>query len=194
MWPWEHAAIGYLLFSIGLRLLNRDAPTERETVGLVVMSVLPDLIDKPLSWGLELTPSGYGVLHSVFIAIPVAALILVIAVRTDRGRLGVAVAVGYWSHLVADVLTPVRSGDQPIIERVLWPVGDTSGYAVDYGLGRGLVYLGEFVEMLLAMSPLDIVLYYLLIPASTVGLWVIDGKPGASIPRRSLAEIKLRLK
>lgn len=192
MWPWEHAAIGYLLYSVGLRLLERDTPSAGETVSIVVMAVLPDLLDKPLSWSLQLTPSGYGFLHSAFVAIPVGLTILLFAFRTDRARLGIASIVGYWSHLVADVLSPIRSGGQPIVGRVLWPIVDSAPYTVDYGLGRGLVYLGDFGQTILTMAPHEIVVFYLAMPAVTFVLWLLDGKPGAAIPGHILASVRTR--
>lgn len=190
MWPWEHAAIGYLLYSIGLRLLGREPPSGTETASIVLMSVLPDLLDKPLSWGLHLTPSGYGALHSVFVAFPLGVGILLVTIRRDRYRLGAAALVGYWGHLVADVLSPLRTGGHPIIDRVLWPIVDTDSYPVDYGVGRGLVYLREFGDALLAMPLLEVFAFYLAIPTVTVGLWILDGMPGSSIPRRALAALR----
>ncbi|MFC6964015.1 hypothetical protein ACFQL7_23110 [Halocatena marina] len=49
MWPWSHAAVGYLCYSIGTRLVGRR-PTTGPTVAVLFGALLPDLVDKPLSW------------------------------------------------------------------------------------------------------------------------------------------------
>jgi hypothetical protein len=184
MWPWEHAAAGYLLYSLGLRALGREPPTETDTAVLAVAVLVPDLVDKPLSWGLGWFPSGNAVAHSVFVAVPLGVGALALGRQFDRRRLGVAFAVGYWSHLLGDVLNPLRNGDGPLVEPVLWPLFDPAPYEVDYGIGRGLVYLREFGTAIVAMDPLEALLLYVLLPALAVTIWVLDGAPGSRIPLR----------
>ncbi|MFB6202703.1 MAG: metal-dependent hydrolase [Halorhabdus sp.] len=144
MWPWEHVAVGYLLYSLTARVLGRDPPSDSETALLLAGTQGPDLIDKPLAWGLEWFPSGFAVAHSAFVAFPVGVMTLLVGWRTDRRRVAGAFVVGYWSHLLADVLNPLRNGERPLVSRVLWPVTDVSPYETDYGLARGLVYIREF--------------------------------------------------
>ena len=179
MWPQEHAAVGYLLYSVGLRLL--------------VATQVPDLVDKPLSWGLGVFPSGYAVGHSAFVAVPLGIAALVLGRRWGHTRMGVAVVLGYWSHLVADVISPIRSGDPALPARLLWPVVETAPYETDYGLRRGLVYIREFLASLPSVDPLDILLLYVLIPAVTVGIWVLDGAPGTAVVRRVFGAISERV-
>jgi hypothetical protein len=185
MWPWEHAAVGYVLLSLGLRASGREPPVAGEAAAVAVATLLPDLVDKPLSWELGWFPSGYAVAHSAFVAVPAGLAALALAWRRDRRRLGVAVAVGYWSHLLADVLDPLRRGERPLPARVLWPVVESAPYDVDYGLGRGLVYLQEFAGSLSGADPLDVVVLSLALPAATVLLWLVDGAPGTELPRRA---------
>ena len=178
MWPWEHAALGYLLFSLGLRLLGYDSPSDAAAFVLLFATQLPDLIDKPLSWGLGVFPSGYALGHSMFFAIPVGALVFAWSVRADQRRLGVAFAVGYWSHLVSDVLDPLRYGAAPSPERVLWPAVTGAPYEQDLGLGRGVSYLVDFYAALGSLDPVTLVVAYLLLPLGTIALWISDGMPG----------------
>lgn len=175
MWPWEHVAVGYLLYSLGRRALGADPPSDGAAVAVAVAALLPDLIDKPLSWGLRLFPSGYAVGHSVLLAVPVGLASVVLADRFGRRWLGVAVLVGYWSHLVADVLAPLRRSSAPLPSRVLWPLVPQAPYDRRLGIRRGLVYLGEFVS---SISSWEAALAYLLVPLPAVVVWVVDGLPG----------------
>jgi hypothetical protein len=111
MWPWEHLAAGYLLYSLGVRAFGRDPPSDGAAVALVIASLLPDLVDKALSWGLGWFPSGYAVGHSAFVAVPVGLGVLLAGYWFSRPRWGVAFVVGYWAHLLADVANPLRNGE-----------------------------------------------------------------------------------
>lgn len=192
MWPWEHAAVGYLVYSLGRRALGLAPPGRTDTAVLVAGALFPDLVDKPLSWELGLFPSGYAVAHSALVAVPLGIGALVFGRQFDYRWLGVGFAVGYWSHLVGDVLDPLRRGQAPLVERVLWPFVDVAPYNVDYGIGRGLVYVREFGVAIAAMDPLAAILLYVLLPATTVTIWVLDGAPGANIPLRAGSALRER--
>jgi hypothetical protein len=178
MWPWEHAAVGYLVYSLGLRALGREPPGDREAVGLLVATQIPDLVDKPLSWVFGVFPTGYALGHSALVALPVGAAVLAAGRARDRFRLGAAVVAGYWAHLAADALNPIRSGGAPLFGRVLWPAVTGTPYEEDLGAGRGLAYLSEFAGSLVALDPVTLVTVYLLLPLVTLGVWVLDGAPG----------------
>lgn len=178
MWPWEHAAVGYLLFSLALRALGRDPPAAREAIGLLIATQLPDLVDKPLSWVFGVFPTGYALGHSAFVALPVGAAVLAAGRARDRFRLGAAVVAGYWAHLAADALNPIRSGGAPLIERLLWPAATGTPYEEELGVGRGLAYLSEFLSSLASLDPVTLVAVYLLLPLATLAVWVRDGAPG----------------
>ena len=182
MWPWEHAAAGYLAYSVGKRLLGRDPPGEVATVGLAIGTQLPDLIDKPLSWGLGLVPTGYAIGHSVLVLIPVSLVLGVSAVRSGN-RFLLPLLAGYWTHLVTDVLDPLRYGDPPLVRRVLWPVVESDPYDRDLGLDRGLHYVQEFVESLASTPLWAVIVLYGLLPLGTIALWVADGRPGVALLR-----------
>lgn len=178
MWPWEHVAVGYLALSVGTHLLRRRPPTDREAIAAAVGSVLPDLIDKPLAWGFGAFPSGYGAAHSVLFALPAAAAVVAFARARGRTGLGPAAAVGYLSHLPADLFpTAVADGRVPV-ERVLWPVRTASSTYPEGFLGTFRSYLRAYVGGLLA-GDVDAAI---LLPLAAVGLclvvWVRDGVPG----------------
>lgn len=179
MWPWEHLAAGYLAYSLGLRSVRRPPPTAAGLLVVVLGTQLPDLVDKPLSWGLGWFAQGYAVGHSVFLAAPLSALVLLIALRRGRGRLGVAFAVGHWSHLATDVLDPLRYGRSPDPGRVLWPIVTAAPYPQDLGMARGLAYLAELLTAIATMGLVDLFVQLLLLPLLTFAVWLVDGAPGA---------------
>lgn len=178
MWPWEHLAFGYVFYSLGWRLSRREAPSESATLWLAFGTLLPDLVDKPLSWGLGLFPSGYAIGHAVLVAVPVGVAVVALAARRGREAEGIAFTTGYWSHLVGDVLNTLRFDQGLGVDRVLWPLVEQSPYGTDYGLARGLVYLSEFVRELQMEDPTTIVVLYVVLPLPGLVLWVLDGTPG----------------
>jgi len=175
MWPWEHAGAGYLLYSVGRRLLGYDPPSDVGAIVVGVAAILPDLIDKPLSWELRLFPTGYGIGHSILFAVPLGLASVVLANRVGRRELGVAFVVGYWSHLVGDVLTPLRNSSRPLPGRVLWPLVTQEPYGQRLGIQRGFVYLATFLS---SLDSVESVATYLAFPLVAALLWVADGVPG----------------
>ena len=193
MWPWEHAALGYLLYSLSHRARGQAPPAELPTVALLFGTQLPDLIDKPLSWGLGVFRTGSALGHSLLFAVPIGLLVGVAAVRTDRRALGAGFVVGYWSHLVGDVVNPLRYGDSLAVDRVLWPFVAQEPYEQDLGLSRGLVYFGDLFESLLAIDSVTLVAGYLLLPLTTLVLWLADGAPGSGLLGRLGARLRARI-
>lgn len=185
MWPWGHLALGYLLYSPVVRLIRGRAPTSAEVVALVFGTQLPDLVDKPLSWVFHVTPQGYSVAHSVFVAVPVGLLALAIAARRDRTAVGAAFTVGYWSHLFGDVLFAVGLGQRYTVERLLWPVVTLPEYSSNpMATERILSYLVDWVAHLLATESVLLPLLYLGPLAAAGLLWLVDGAPGIPRPDR----------
>lgn len=182
MWPWDHVAVGYVLYSLAVRLGGRRP--SHEVFVLAGAALLPDLVDKPLSWGLGLFPAGYSVAHSVFVAIPSGALALALSVRRGRPEFGLAFVVGYWSHLLGDVAWALLLGERFAVGRVLWPLVELPGYATQRGLvGRTLYYLGRLPETLAAADTTLLAASLAPVSAATL-LWLLDGAPGLPRPRR----------
>ncbi|GAB7011600.1 metal-dependent hydrolase [Halorubrum trueperi] len=188
MWPWEHAAVGYLTYSVAVHLLRRRSPTGPEAIAVVSASVLPDAIDKPLAWEFGVFPSGYGLAHSVFFAGPLAAVVVGVAAAAGRSRVGVAFATGYLLHLAGDVMSHLlRDGTLPV-SRVLWPVATTESAYPDGFVGTLREYAGDALSDVLSGPPSPYVLVVVGTVAGCVLLWVYDGMPGVSGPARYLRE------
>lgn len=181
MMPWEHALLGYIGYSVLLRLGQYGPPTPVETATVVFGSVFPDLVDKPLAWQYNLFLSGHGFTHSLFVAVPVTAVVLLLARRYNERRVGGAFGIGYLLHLPADVLPNYLRGEGLPIDRVLWPVR-RSGSGYDDGFRAELLenlvsYGGWIAEQVTSGSP-DPYLFVLVgIAAIGLLLWVADGMP-----------------
>lgn len=191
MMPWEHVVVGYIGYSVAVRLWRRPPPTALETVVVVFASLLPDLIDKPLAWQFNIFSSGHALGHSIFLAAALAPAVLLAAHRSGRPRMGVAFAFGYLLHLPGDVVPQsIRSGEN-LTDRVLWPLHqDGSGYDAGFRgeLTDNLVaYAGWFIDQLTSGSP-DPYLFVLLgIMGFGLLLWVADGMP---IARETYAMVR----
>lgn len=185
MWPWGHLAFGYVLYSLGVRLWRRRPPGSLGALLLLVGTQLPDLVDKPLSWVYGVFPQGYGPGHSVFVAVPVGLAVLLLAARRGRATAGLGLAVGWWSHLVGDVMVALALDTPHTFARLLWPVADIppGGMTVD-GVGHVLYFLGEGLERLRESGNQDVVLLYLGFLFGAFLLWLVDGAPGLPAPWR----------
>lgn len=122
MWPWAHAALGYLYYTLYLRVRTREPPSGWPVVALGVGTQFPDLIDKPLAWYLSVLPYGRTLAHSVFVAVPVSLLALWLARRRDRPLIGVAFAVGTLSHLLGDSLHAILTAEWADLGFLVWPL------------------------------------------------------------------------
>lgn len=189
MWPWGHAALGYLLYSFGARLSGRT-PSGYPVMVLLVATQLPDLIDKPLSWVFELFPQGYSVAHSVLVAAPLGMLVVALAIWRRRTEYGIAFLVGYWSHLLGDIIFGLLSNNPYTFARVLWPVVTLPSYTTNLtGLARVKAYLISFIHFFadegLSAAVVLLALYFGPVVLA-VFVWLIDGAPGVAELKRLL--------
>lgn len=179
MWPWEHVAFGYLCYSLLRRGRGGGAPDDAAAVAVVVAAVLPDAVDKTLSWGLGLFPAGYSVAHSVLVAVPVALAALVVGRRRDRVAVSIALVVGHWSHLVGDVVYPAFLGRGLAVERILWPLVTLPSYDTRLGLVRRTVrYLAAYADAAAAGRLGGLILLEAGFLLAVFALWLFDGAPG----------------
>lgn len=184
MWPWGHAAVGYLLYSPLVRLTEGRGPTGVEVAVLAVATQLPDLVDKPLSWIFGIFPQGFAVGHSVFVAVPLGLAVAGVAVARDRSATGVAFVVGYWSHLLGDVALALALGEPAAVDRVLWPVVTLPPYGTDYEAGGRLAhYVTTWVASMRQGGGTTALVAYLSPLVGAVVLWLLDGLPGAPVGR-----------
>jgi len=184
MWPWEHLAVGYLAYSLYCRLRADGPPGGRPVVALAVGSQFPDLVDKPLSWSLGLLASGHSLGHSVFVAVPVAALAVLAGGALGRRRAGEGFAVGYLVHLPSDVFYPLIRGGRPNADAVLWPLTSAPASEANAGLFETFRRLfGRYASELLAADLTAYLALELGLLVGVVALWIYDGMP----PFRALA-------
>ncbi len=188
MMPWGHAAFGYVVYSLGHRIWTRAPPSGLAVLALLFGTQLPDLVDKPLSWGLHLFPQGYSIGHSVFVAVPVGLLVLTVAIVKGRSAVGAAFAVGYWSHLAGDVLIRVVGPDDAPFAPVLWPVVTLPPYDHKVSLfERAFDIIGAFLYSLSTEKQLMILGIYLAPYTLVFILWLLDGAPVVAELRRAVS-------
>lgn len=180
MWPWEHLAFGYLLYSATTHAANGEPPDGRAALALALATQVPDLVDKPLAWSFGVFPVGYAVAHSALVVVPTLVAVGVLLERrgVDRDLLS-AYAVGHLSHLVGDLVYPVLEGRPLPLARVLWPLSSYRGPSEETGvLAHVLRYGNEYVHRLLALHPSPLLLVEVGLMIGVVVLWVSDGLPG----------------
>jgi hypothetical protein len=177
VWPWEHLAVGYLVYSVAVRTATGHAPQAAAVFALAVGTQFPDLVDKPLGWGTTLLPSGLSLAHSLLFALPGIALLVSVASAVGRAGLAIAFAVGYLLHLPADVVYPLLVGGDLRLGFLFWPLvpaAETTVAIVPY-VGR---LAGQFLEFLRTpRGQLYLALELGLLGGATLR-WYDDGVPG----------------
>ncbi|WP_158059711.1 metal-dependent hydrolase [Halorussus halophilus] len=177
MFPWEHVAFGYLCYSLLAHLAGRS-PSDAAAVAVVAATLGPDLVDKTLSWVLEIFPQGYSVGHSIFVAGILSTVVFAVAAKRNRPFVGVAFGVAYLSHLFGDVVYPVVFGDPISAKKILWPLVTLPPYENDISaLDRFLYYTDRYLEQLVALEPSPFLLAELAFLFVAFLVWVYDGVP-----------------
>jgi membrane-bound metal-dependent hydrolase YbcI (DUF457 family) len=121
MWPWGHAAVGYLAYTL-LRRRVGERPAGLAVIALAVGTQFPDLVDKPLGWTLGVLPGGRSLAHSLLTLAVVASVVLALARRYRRPAVGWAFVVGAVLHLAGDALYPALGGNVGDTTFLLWPL------------------------------------------------------------------------
>jgi hypothetical protein len=170
MLPPVHVAVGYLCYAALTRLRGMGVPSGRATLVAVLAAALPDLIDHPLHW-LGVTPVGRTIAHSLLFAVPLVALVWVLARRADERELGVAFAVGYLSHIATDVPWHLLSGEYHELGFLLWPITHIPEYTGTTTLATvgGAEVTTLWIEAVILVAG--------------VALWMRDGTPGTEALR-----------
>lgn len=178
MWPWEHLAFGYLLYSTCCHAWWRAAPGERDAAAVAVATLLPDVVDKPLGWRLAVLPGGRTVSHSLLVAVPVIVVVTLLGWYLHAHRDAVAFAVGYLSHLAGDVVYPLVVKGERRTEFLLWPVtgSDVGAPVAPVGHLAGLV--ADFVAFLATPLGALYLVFEVLLLAIALVVWWRDGAPG----------------
>ena len=102
-----HIGVGYLTYAVFRRLVRWSPPGTAVLFAVIVGSMFPDMVDKPLAWGLGVLPAGRSLGHSLLTATVVIAVLLPVAVRYGRTKEGAAFSVGWLSHIAADAYTEI---------------------------------------------------------------------------------------
>ena len=178
MWPWEHLAVAYVLCSLLVRVLGRGSLSTPAALAVVAGSLLPDLVDKPLSWTVGLT-SSYGLAHSVFVAPLLWLAIAAAAVRrgTEARLAAVAFALAHASHLATDVYDPTRPDRGVVMRVVLWPIAPAQPAGHGGLLDHVAVYFLRYVHQFLTDGLTLPVILRLALVVSVAVLWLADGAP-----------------
>jgi hypothetical protein len=180
MWPWEHLAVGYVVCSCYFRLRG-CRPDAAAALAVAFGTQFPDLVDKPLAWVFGLLPGGVSLAHSVLVAPVVAGVVVLAARRRARGPAGEAFALGYLSHLPADLLYPLLVGGSPVPRAFLWPLvvvpDDPSGSL----LATVLAFADRSLAVVTAPGGARYVVFEALLLVAALALWTADGTPGGAV-------------
>lgn len=181
MLPWGHFAVAYLLYSAYARRQFDRPPRTGPTLALVAGVFYADVVDKTFGWGLDVIPSR-SLGHSVVVAVPLLAVVYLVARHYDRVASATAFAVSHVSHLLTDVRPRLLLG-YPIRNRYfLWPIVRDRQYTYH----ERIFEPPWIVEVL--VTPLTYRPVFLLFELVLFGLalrrWTLDGRPGLEFVRR----------
>jgi hypothetical protein len=166
MWPWGHAAVAYLLYSLGLRTFRDRSPRTVPALAVVFGAVVADLVDKPLAWSVSVLPTGRSLAHSLLFIVPVVAVLWWLF-REQHAATVAAFGTGWVSHPIAD---GVGVSDPAYFGYMLWPLTTTPPYSTAQSFGAHFANID--------LTPLFLAQIVLVVCA--VVLWSFDGYPGLS--------------
>jgi len=168
MWPWGHAAVGYLLYTLLTRVRDGHAPTGAAVLWLALGTQFPDLADKPLAWTFGILPAGRTLTHTLLISVPLCAASYALARRWRRSEWAIAFGVGYLAHIVADALPSLLWGELVDARFLLWPVLPAPPTE---GSDSVLTHFAT-------IEPTGYLLVQLGLTAVATAAWWLDGRPG----------------
>lgn len=186
MWPWEHIAFSYLGYSGLSHASGNGSPGHWATIITVVASLLPDIVDKPLAWGIGVLPAGRSLGHSLLVAIPVILVIYAVSWRLKRGPIATPLAVGYLSHLAGDVIYPLVVKREFRAGFLFWPLrpAESDNGPPQALLGHVMEVLRDFAAFLMTTPGLAYLYIELLALLFAMFVWLNDGAPGPGVLRK----------
>ena len=171
MQPLVHPIVGYICYAVYTRGRYGARPEPEPTVVAMFAAAVPDLIDQPL-WLLGITPVGRTFAHSLFGAALIVGTVVILARQYERPDFRVAFAIGYGSHIAADIPWHVLAGDFRELGFLLWPVTEMPAYS-------GVKVVGSVGGVEITTLWFEGVLFI-----AGVLLWWHDGCPGVDVFRR----------
>ncbi|WP_372912562.1 metal-dependent hydrolase [Salinigranum sp.] len=182
MWPWGHLAVGYLSYTVAVRLF-RGRRERAALLALVVGTQFPDVVDKPLAW-VGFLPYGRSLAHSLLVLVPLCLVVVVVARRRTRTRTGTAFALGALTHTLTDAWHGIVTLDPGRLSFLLWPylpspddggVGTPGGHAdrLASEVDTSHAGAGGLVDVVQS-EPVG----QLLLLAVAVVVWIAEGTPG----------------
>lgn len=183
MWPWEHLAVSYLAYSGLVRVRSGRPPRDPLAVFvLAVAALFPDLVDKPLSWTFGVLPSGTSLGHSVVLAVPLIAVLLVLTKYVGRPAVGIAFAVGYLLHLPSDAIYGALVLGSPITPGIYaWPLVEATPHAPPGFAANLQHYFGRYVSVMTSSRGTIYIVAELVLIGGAGALWLVDGAPGLEL-------------
>jgi len=181
MWPWEHLAIGYLALSVSTHGVYGRRPGATEVLTVAVGTQFPDLVDKPLGWGLGILPSGTSLAHSLLFALPFVAVVGAIAHRYDRPQLALAFGIGYLFHLPADVAYGLLLYGNPHYGFLLWPLIPSNPTSTAGLVSQSSELFAKFVRALQTPAGKRFLVMEMALLGAAFSVWLFDGRPGLEL-------------
>jgi len=180
MLPWGHLAVGYLVYTVLVRVRGQRAPAGVPTLVLALGTQLPDLVDKPLNWWFGIF-DGRGIGHSLFAVTAVCLLVAFAAYWANRLDTAGALSVGLYTHLLGDSYQALLSGEFGRAAFLLWPLVPAPTYPKD-SLFEHLDAWMAYLQALPRLSPSQIMAsgfgFQLVLLLVLFGTWALDGFPG----------------
>lgn len=183
MWPWGHAAVGYLLYAVFVR-----RPQHTGTDGLAVLALglgtqFPDIIDKPLAWSVPLLPTGRSLAHSLLTVGLVLGIGWWVLRRTKWHQYLLPFGFGWVVHALTDSTGILFGGNIAYANYLLWPVLKTPPYETEK----------SFAAHLIQVEPTPYFLFQLGLTAVAVLVWWRDGYPGLHVLAKVVTESRKRV-
>lgn len=166
MWPWGHAAVGYLCY-VGIATITGDRRYGLPVLAVLLGTQFPDLIDKPLAWTVPLLPSGRSLAHSLVTTGPILFGGLLIAYRARLRRSHflalLGFALGHVTHVLGDGLYAFVDGMYADLSYLAWPVLTLPEYETKQ----------SFVAHFQQFEPTGTVLFEFALVALAVTVWLV---------------------
>lgn len=167
MWPWAHAAVGYVIYSVDCKRRG-TRPSGIEVIILGIATQLPDLIDKPFAWTIPILPGGRTLGHTLLFALPLVVAVVLYTRSHGAPLIGAVFGLGYLSHLLSDALATLITDSLRNTTFLLWPLLPLPNWGTD----------PSFLAHLSALHLTPWIGFEMALTVVAMRMWVNDGGPG----------------